>query len=355
MKGKSIWRICSLLFIFGFSLNPLLGQQVGEIKLKESGFKGKKFNDANKRIFLQYFYVNFQLMYNESETAKGGREVGGGYRGDASASLSLAVQGVELERLQRITDSCYSNYVQQLKAKGIEIINPDELKAHSYFENWEIVEGGKASAADIPGYISVSPSGFRFFVPKVDENGNAMAKASMFDLAGMSLSKELEGMIVARVGFTVPFARGAESTGSKALTKTFGGVAKVVVKPDLRISPNETYIPKGDFKKPKYSGSEMSFAFKKSLKYQALFQARPKKEIQIEGVFEEKKYKSVQSGNQDLWGTEVGALEVFSVQDESLESIQAIKCEGEIYEKGVEEALQSFINMALEEFLENLK
>lgn len=355
MKGTSILKITSVLFILCISFGPAMGQEISEIKLKDSGFKGKKFNDAKKRIFIQHFYINYQMIYGESETARGGRQAGGGYRGDASASLTLGVQGVELERLQRITDSCYENYIQQLKDKGFEIVNPQELADHEYFEDWEIIEGGVASQAEIPGYVSTSPNGFKFFVPKVDEKGKSEVRNNIFDLAGMGLSKKLEGMIVARVGFTIPFAKGAESRGSKALTKSFGGVAKVVIKPDLRISPLETYVPKADFKKPKYSGSQISFAFKKSLKYQALFQVQPKKPIEVTGVFEDKKYKAVQSGNQDLWGTEVGAISVFSADDESLESVQPIKCDGEVYEKGIATALQSFMDMALAEFLGNIK
>lgn len=354
MKSTSILRIFSIFLILCWSTGYTFGQEISEIKLKDSGFKGKKFNEAKKRIFIQHFYVNYQMIYGESETARGGRVAGGGYRGDASASLTLGVQGVELERLQRITDSCYANYIQQLKDKGFEIVNPDELENHEYFENWEITDGGVAGEATFPGYVSTSPNDFRFFVPKVDEKGKSQVKANIFDLAGMGLSKKLDGMIVARVEFIVPFAKGAESVASKALTKSFGGVAKVVIKPDLRISPTETYVPNGDFKKPKYVGSQMSFAFKKSLKYQALFQVKPKKPIEVSGVFEDKKYKAVQSGSQDLWGTDVGAISVFSAEDQNLESVQPVQCDGEIYEKGIATALQGFMNMALAEFLGNI-
>lgn len=355
MRKNYILKTTSVLFILCLSFGWVSGQEVGEIKLKDSGFKEKKFNDAKKRIFIQYFNINYQMMYGESETARGGRQAGGGYRGDASASLTLGVQGVDLERLQKITDSCYANYIQQLKSKGFEIVNPEELSGHEYFEDWEIAQGGKATAASYTGYISTSPNGATFLVSKLDEKGRPLVKNNIFDLAGMKLSKTLDGLIIARVDFMIPFARGAESQGSKALTKTFGGVAKVVIKPDLRIAPQVTIPAKGDFKKPTFAGSSVSFAFKKSLKYQALFQVKPKKDIQIEGVFEEKKYKAVQSGGQDLWGSNVGAMKVFSVEAESLESVQPIPCDGDIYEKGVEKALQTFMNMALAEFLGNLK
>lgn len=355
MKSNFILKATSILFILCLSFGLAVGQEVGEIKLKDSGFKGKKFNDAKKRIFIQYFNINYQMMYGESETASGGRQAGGGYRGDASASLTLGVQGVELESLQKITDSCYANYVKQLEAKGFEIVNPDELKNHEYFQDWEIADGGTATAASYPGYISTSPNGTKFLVSKVDEKGRPLVKNNIFDLAGMKLSKTLDGLIIARVDFMIPFARGAESQGSKALTKTFGGVAKVVIKPDLRIAPQITIPAEGDFKKPTFAGSSVSFAFKKSLKYQALFQVKPKKDIQIEGVFEEKKYKAVQSGGQDLWGTDVGAMTVFSAADESLDSVQPVQCKGEVYKKGVETALQTFMDMALAEFLGNIK
>lgn len=355
MKREVSFKFGALLLLF-LGLSPsYFAQEISPIKLKDAGFTEKKFNKAEKKIFIQHFFINYQMMYGETETARGGRQAGGGYRGDASASLVLGVQGVEPDQLQKMTDSFYLKYIKQLKEAGYTIVTANELMNEEYFEGWAKLEGGTPSQAQFPGYVSTAPSGFPYLVYKVKDNGKVKTSKTIFDLAGMKLSKELDGLIVARVSITVPFAKGAESQGSRALTKSFGGVAKVVIKPELKVSPLETIQQDGDFKKPLYSGTEVTFAFKKSLKYQALYKVLPKKPIFIEGVFEEKKYKAIQSSDQDLWGTNTGALTVFSVNNEELESIQPVKCSGDAYTKGVTEAIGGFLDMALAGYLDNIK
>lgn len=96
------------------------------VELKDiSGFGQGKFKKSPKKIFIAQFRVNFQLLYSQTETAEGGRVMGGGYRSEAKAGLTMAVQGVSAADLQEITDKLYNDYVTQLKAAGFEVLGAD--------------------------------------------------------------------------------------------------------------------------------------------------------------------------------------------------------------------------------------
>jgi hypothetical protein len=320
-------------------------QQVGKIDMKPEVMAGKKFNNTEKKIFIQHFYVNYQMMMSQSEIAKGGRQIGGGYRGSATASLSMAVKGVDLDQLQAMTDKFYQDYKTQLEDAGFKIMTADEVKSNEFFAKHDVYPGGTAAAGTVPGYVSTSPNGISFL----------QSKGGVFNPLGMPDSKNLGGVIVSRVYITVPFVESAESQASKALTKSVGGVAKIVLKPNLRVSPHESVAVGGDFKKPKSLDTRVSFAYKKSLKYQATFQAKLKKPIDIDGVFEEKKYKASQSGSVDHWGTSNGMFQMFNVDDKEMKNTQAVACEGDKYINGVREAVSTYLTSSVDTFLNNIK
>ena len=317
------------------------GQEVSTLNFKNDGYTQKKFNKAEKKIFIQHFFVNYQVMMSASEIARGGREIGGGYRGNANASLSLGIKGVDVQDYQQMTDNFYNEFVSDLEAKGFLILKSEEVQKNEHFADAELIKGGTPSMNDIPGYLATTPKGFNYLT----------GGGGMFNLAGMPQSKKLGGVIVARVYITVPFLENGESQGSRALTKSFGGVAKIVLKPNLRLSPVESVAVAGDFKKPKQTSTNITFAYKKSLKYQALYRGKLKKATLVEGVFEKKKYKAVKSASQDLWGTQAGTFKVFKASDTELRRMQAVPCDKEKYVKGVSQAVSEYIKASTNGFL----
>lgn len=323
----------------------VFAQKVGKMDMKPEAMTGKKFNNALKKVFIQHFFVNYQMMMSQSEIARGGRQLGGGYRGDASASLSMAVKGVDVEQLQAMTDKFYQDYKKQLEDAGFQIMTVDEVKKNEFFSKHDVYAGGTAGAGTVPGYVSTSPNGISFLE----------SKGGVFNPLGMPDSKNLGGVIVSRVYITVPFVENAESQASKALTKSVGGVAKIVVKPNLRVSPRESIPVGGDFKKPITLTSNVTFAFKKNLKYQATFQGKLKKPIEIDEVFEEKKYKASQSADSDNWGTSNGMFTMFNVEDREIKNTQAVECDGDKYVNGVREAVSTYLTTSVDEFLSNMK
>ena len=349
---RKLISICIILFI---SIT-ISAQQIGKIDTKnESSYGMKKFNDAPKKIFIQHFFINYQMMFDQIEIAKGGREVGGGARSDAKAQLVLGVQGIDELDLQELTDKLFKEYSSKLEAAGFTIVTASEVANEKPFEGWQLLEGGTPERAQFPGFVSTAPTGYEYLIKKIDKKGKKKSKKNMFD-NGMSTSNDLGGIIVARVNISIPFIKDAESQASKALTKSFGGVAKIVVRPELSVIKYVAVTSKGAFgEKTEIVNTSSLFAYKKGLKYQATLNVIPKNVIEIEGVFEDKKYKAIESASQDLWGSSYGAVTVFNVTDQVLLKMQAVPCDKEKYKNGVLKASQSYLDKSLNEFLKYIK
>ena len=165
----------------------------------------------------------------------------------------------------------------------------------------------------------------------------------------VKLSPQMDGVIIAKVNLAVPFIEGAEGGASKALRGALGGVAKVVVKPNLRLATSEAVQIGKMSSASVYSKS--NFFYKASLKDQAAMNLELKKDVEIDGVFEEKKYKASKVANTDNWGSSAGHFRVFHFTDEEIERTQPVECDGTTYMSGVRQATTAFIEAALNKFI----
>ncbi|RZN82568.1 MAG: hypothetical protein EVB11_08175 [Winogradskyella sp.] len=337
MKNKVL---ITVVFNFLLILGGLNAQEVEKSKLKFGGYGQKKFNDAEKKIYIEQFSISYQYIYAKSKKTKGGRQMGGGYLGDAKAALFLGLDGIEPEELQKLTDEAYLNFISNLKAKGYTILTGKDYKEHEYYQKAEVYEGGEQKQY-YKGFISTAPTGVTFL-----NKGYGIFNTTL------KTSKQLDGITVARVNIMVPFAEDGQSQGSKALAKTFGGVAKVVAKPNLRIG-SSTIQAKSKLGFEKYNTITTNFdiGYKKGLKYQAWYTVNPKKGIIIDGVLPKKKYKAVKSASQDLDGTQIGNYRVFNIPEEELKKMQMISFDKSKYTIGVKEALDYFVGTSVDKFL----
>ena len=321
-------RFTKALFLIAvFTLSsPGFSQDVGKVDYKTEGFTQKKFSHPEKKIFIQQFAVNYQTIMVSYAKARGGNSFGG-----AVAGLALGLDGVTNEQLQKMTDEYYQNFVARLESAGFSVLTVDEVQQNSYFADWGRIKGGEPMQdAYATGYLTTLPSAFT----QLDGG------AGTFNLAGQPESNQLGGVIVARVNLTVPFAESQSIEGGPV-----GGVAKITAKADLRVSPMESIPQKGDFKKPIVLATEVTFAYKESLKWQALFKGKLKKPIEIESVLDEDtKYKAT-SVSTSGGGFTARYSTAYS------ENATLVACDAAKYEKGVNQALNSYLNTSLDEFL----
>lgn len=333
----------AILFFVGISINTT-AQTVKKSKLKFGGYGQKKFNNADKKIYIEQFSVNYQYIYAKTKKSKGGRQIGGGYLGNAKAALFLGLGDLNASELQKITDAAYADFTSQLKKVGYTILTGEDFKDHNYYSNAKVYTGG-GTEENYQGFISTSPTGVTFMQKKVGAFNTTL-----------STSKKLDGVVIARINIMIPFAQNGESQGSRALTKTFGGIAKVVAKPNLQIGTTTIQTKsKMGFDKFNTITSYFDIGFKKGLKYQAWHKVDTKKGIEIAGVLPTKKYKAVKSANQDLNGTQVGNYKVFNIPSAELKKMQTLKFDTNAYYKGVKEGIDYFMSSSTSKFLSYIK
>lgn len=314
----------------------------GQVEIKNvSGYGQKKFKDAPKKMYLASFRVIYQMLYSQTEVAKGGREIGGGYRGDATAGLNMAIKGLQTTDLQQLTDEIYQNYLAQLKAAGYELVSIDEAQKSDQFEGFERKMGGTLNESQFPGLITAIPSGFEYLIKKTTKKGKEKGRFN-----GFKVSADMQGTIVSQVTIVVPFVEDAESGFSKALTKGLGGIAKIVVKPNLRLE-SESMGASGAFSMDVAQTKTSYWFAEKKIKPLAVSNLQLKKDVDIPDIIEEKKYKAAKSSQSDLWGSQYGALTVFNVTDTYLENTYPIEVNSEQYKASVKQAASEYLSKAL--------
>ncbi len=318
---------------------------MAQVALKEvSPATPKKLKSAPRELYIAQFRVMYQLLYSQTEVAEGGRQLGGGYRGDAVAGLNMAVKGVNEADLRAITDEIYQNFVQKYKAAGYRIISADEAAGAKEYEGYVKKQGGTLNEEQFAGYITSTPAGYEYLVKSTAESGKEKVRFN-----GYKLSAGMGGAVVATVNVVVPFVEDAESGASKALGKALGGLAKIVVKPNLRLEA-EPVGTAGAFSTDVAQTKVEFFFAEQPIKPLAYTRVQLAKNYPIAGVFEDKKYKAATAGEVDQWGSDYGAVRVFNVSDKYLESTHPVACEAAKYREGVTTAAIEYFDAVFDRF-----
>lgn len=312
--------------ITAFALIFAISCASAQVKIKEiSAIGQKKFKDAARKVYIADFRVNYQLLYSQTEVAAGGREIGGGYRGKAQAGLTMGVKGLEQNDLMEITNDIYQKYVQEFKSLGYDIIAASEASQIKEFEGYELKTGGTINEDQFPGLLSTVPADHQYLIKGTTSKGKEKGRFN-----GYKASAQLGGAIIASLNIDVLFVEDAESGASKALGKAVGGVAKIVVRPNLRIAEAR-------------SNNQFYFA-EKEIKPLAYTKIEVKEPVTIPGVFEDKKYKAAESAQTDNWGSQVGTMTYFNVSDSYLSKTIPLECDAAKYKSGVKSAATAYVD-----------
>ncbi len=344
---KLISAILAVLFLNVFAYS----QVTGEVELKDSGYAQKKFDKAPNKIYVAQFRVIYQLMADWSETTDGGYQLGGGVRGKATARLAVGLQGIEDTDIQGITDKLYAEYIEKLKSEGFEIVTADEAEKTESYADFERKTGGQLSLAQYPGFVMSIPTGYDYFVKRTSKKG--VEKKTFLD-DSPKISVDLGNVVVAKVNLVVKFVEDAESGASKALGKLSGGVAKVVMGTDLRLA-DDAVMGAGAFTSDIAQTQALYTYAVRKMAAEAQCNFIMKNRVDIDGVVEEKKYKAVETAQTDMWGTQVGAMRIFSADNTYFENIQAVPVDAKLFDNGVYEAGSKFITATLNDFISNRK
>ena len=322
-------------------------QEIGKIELGELYNYGlKKLSESPRKIFIESFRVNYQLFSTVQESSQGGRTMGGGVRGDVSVKLSVGLDGLTDAAVVQTTDRIYLGFVERLKKEGYEIVPFEKAIGIKEYDGWERMKGGSPSRSQFKGYVTVSPSNFEYFVRKVKEDGKE--KGTFLD-NGPKVSKELDEALVIKVAITIPFCHDAESKGSKLLGDISKGIVNVALESGMRMSSE----PLSNATIPGMAGVT-SLALSRGGKKMGDYSTGTwtlKKDIEISGTMEKKKFKEGAVANSDVMGTDVGMFQLFKADNIALDKMQKVKVDLPAYQKGAEKGANTFLNMVLDEIM----
>lgn len=272
-----------------------------------------KFKKSPKKIMINAFRVNYQILYTDWEGTRAGV-----YSGATSAELSVGFEGMEEADFQQLTDQLYADYLADLKSKGYEIVTMDVLSGHKAVNKHNLMTGGTADYNRKDGFISTTPTGMQFYS---NDKGRPPLAGKM---------KGVEAVVI-DVKINVPFIVDAESGASKLATSAVGGVSKIVVKPALRISPY----------------SKVTFVDPAFL---AVTNAVMKKALGISGVFQDEKFKA-SAAAQSNTSYDMGHITRVYSTDVNTSKIQVAKCDPEKYKTGVAEGMMIYLRAANDRFI----
>ncbi|MEO6149628.1 MAG: hypothetical protein ABIN95_00980 [Mucilaginibacter sp.] len=352
MKSNLLLMVC--LAVLSVSARS---QVLGEFKPKDASYGVKKTKDAT-RIYIANFAVNYQI-YNEKQKFKqGGSQLGGGSKGDAQAEASIGLAGLTETDVQQITDKLYQDFVAQIKAGGLTIIGADDAGKTDTYKEFVKLQGGTVNFAQFPGTMTTVPSGYEYYVKKVDESGKTKSGGFLGGAASMypKLSKQLDDAIIADVNIYVLFVQ----DGS-----TFqGGGAKVKITTNLRIANQEAIVMSDHKSAFRFKGQNSITAISSSVNFThgkmgmgatTSYQGTLGKALTIGGVIEDTKVTSFARGSTDYTGVSTIYGKYFTPEDKSNEATKIVEVDSKKYSEGVYAAAKKFIDFHTAEFLNGRK
>ncbi|MFM7329751.1 MAG: hypothetical protein ACKO3B_13595 [Bacteroidota bacterium] len=316
-------------FVF---LALVIGLSAGaqQFELTTNGFREKNFKYSNRNIHIASFRVNYQIMYRDQDSENGGRTVGGGMKGSSKASVALGLKGPSSEDLVKTTDEIYQAFTQKLTGHGYTIVGLDKVKDFDPYEDWTKVKGGIGNESQVPGAVTVSPTGFEYMVKKVSKDGKERGLADpAIGMRMNKLSKNLGGALVVHINLTIALAK--QGKDFKTGLANALGAAAVSAQTDLRITPPQFSV---------WCMRKMGDEGATSLSF--------KDDLSIPNVIESKLYKAMAVSRTD-WGTSNSLYTYFSVEDVEDKYLQPIEVDPAAYCGGVKAAALSFLTKAVDE------
>ena len=296
------------LFMTGLLFVSLcMGQ---DLELKTNGYGEKKLKKYPKKVFIKDFNVNFQMTANAKAQSK---STTNSSRGSSSASMNVAVTGVEATDLQNITNAAYKDLVAKFESNGFEVVTASEVGKLAAFEDHELMESN-INEDQNPGYLKVTPEGFTYYVKGISKKGK---EKGMPGAVPMKLLKETENdylVVSANYAFSSIYLVSKESDGL--------GISSVKGKIGLKMQGCNINAWGGRYSAIAYT---------------------PKKTPEFEGVFEGEgeKLRAFSAGT-------APSYDGFMTHSSTNYTHQAQNI-GNKYQTTTEQALKDFNNLALED------
>jgi hypothetical protein len=199
--------------------------------------KSLKAAKAAKRIAVPGYRVIFTTrskVVANAEDWLGG--VGGGRSSGAKATMEVVLGNVDFETLQKITDAAYADFMEEMKASGIEVVPLETIKASPAFAKMKMT----GSTADKPytkksrdgktHYLVTSPTAIPLWFTNFDGEISDQGMGQTNIRAIMTMAKELDALMVFPI-MHIDFATLSGSGGKFARRASVNAKAAIYTNP----------------------------------------------------------------------------------------------------------------------------
>lgn len=343
-----------LLLAIAFSFSAFSQVTLSEFKPKDQSYGLKKIK--NKRVYIASFTVNYQVFNEKEDFKQGGRMLGGGYKGDARASLSVGLEGLTEAGVQSVTDKLYQDFLSMLKTNGVEIISAEEAGKTGTYEGFVKMTGGNINQAQFPGTLASSPTGMEYFVKKVGKDGKEKSGGFLGNPAFVhaKLSKDLDDAIIADVDLFVLFVQDKDAW-------SIGG-ANIKVKTNLRLAAQEAIQMKSNAK-IKMKGQNTVTAINSQVAFYSgkmgagivsSYVGTMGRSMGVGGVIEDKKLQAFARNHADMVGVSTVYGKFYNPSNTTSKSTNIIPVDEKLYIEGAYLAGKKFLEYHTGAFLKSL-
>jgi len=196
------------LLVIVFSALTISAQTISEKNMfsgAAASYGESNFKRAPKRVYISGFRVNFHVVASGSASTI-----------DSKTSMTVALDGVDAPDFQKLTDEAYNHFLGDLKSNGFEIISMEEAAKTEYYAGWIPKEGGTLSTSQLKGYVSSTPTGYKYLIK--NETSKGKEKTTFVDTSN-KLSRELDAASIINVEYSFPlFEIDASKSGLYSVT-----------------------------------------------------------------------------------------------------------------------------------------
>lgn len=280
-----------ILLMFTLSIHA---QTLGDFKEAYTGSFPNKLENSPKRVYIATFKTNFEI-FKDAVDYKGESGFGGVNRGASTARLAVGLDAVKEEDLKRITNQLYDDFVKQLTSNGYTIVNVNEVAGAEEYSDQQLIKGGEITPSGLPGFVSVTPEDYSYYVRGYDKDGKEKKKFSLTaedpDVkTNRRLSKEKGNIIVAKVDLYLMFSDEKSSWSP--------GASSVKIETDLRLI-NEGMVSAEKMTGLRLKGSKTFDKIMSVVSFtngDGYFEGRLKKPLEIDGVVKKETIKASAKG-----------------------------------------------------------
>jgi hypothetical protein len=317
------------------SISEVIAQEVQEFKTKISGPANLNYRKSPKRVVIADFQVNYQTALTLEDEKKGGKMFRGGLKGDAKASITLVLEGLNQDALQQLTDQLYEEYVNELKSQGYEIASIEEVWEHKAYQTsrdkrWELKSGNGPERGERFGVLLTRPTTSKFVVSKKEFDKSKAGIAMLADYeegVERKMGTAKDNFIFNKVVVVVNSFEDGQGEGSKALGR-LAGTAQVKAETNFKVS---------EFSVIKYNIGVVN----------------PRGGVEVANVLESQKFDVFQRADVDKIGADYGnIMTVWSVEDKESSDYVTVKCDPVKFIKGADLGVTAFLKSAVKELVE---